>query len=126
MATSIRVDTSELDDFGDDLGTVVRNLDESSRVALEVANAVAAVARGRAPKLSGALAGSIRAGSAGSGAYVEAGAGLEYAEVHEYGWPGHGIAMSEYIWGSVGQEKPEEKFWEGVSKALRKAFPGLY
>lgn len=48
-----------------------------------------------APKLSGALARSIRVES--SGEEVSILSDLVYAPVQEFGWPGHGIAAHPYM-----------------------------
>lgn len=55
---------------------------ELKRRGKEIAELVAADARGRAPKLKGKLAGSIKAGSTNKGAYVQGGKGT----VPYFGW----------------------------------------
>ena len=64
----------------------------------EAAGIVADAARPRAPRSTGALAGSIRGSGAKAAATVRAGgARVPYAGVQEYGWPRRNIPPQPYI-----------------------------
>jgi phage gpG-like protein len=71
----------------------------------QAANLIRVRAQGRAPKHTGALAGSIRASH--TGATAEAASSRVYAGVQEYGWPGHHIAAQPYL-------RPAAEDTEGV------------
>jgi hypothetical protein len=76
---------------GDDLGDL-------KDVNLAVGNMVAATASGMAPRLSGALAGSIRASRAAGGVTLKSGsARIPYAGVIHWGWPAHNIAAQPFL-----------------------------
>jgi hypothetical protein len=63
----------------------------------EVANAIASQARGRAPVVSGRLAGSIRVESDAKGAVVRAGSGVPYAGPIHWGWAARNIAAQPFM-----------------------------
>ena len=63
-----------------------------------VAQLVAAAAASRAPRSSGALAGSVRGNRAAGKATVNAGgARVPYAGPIHYGWPAHGIEPHPFV-----------------------------
>jgi len=129
MATSakpiVKIDWSQLDELKRDLSAVANDLDD--RDDRELAETLAAVARGLAPKLSGALAASIKVGSNRKGSLIEAGAGLDgdYAAVQEFGWMTHNIAPSRYMSGAIEQVKPEQKIEDAIWQKMRRAFPTI-
>lgn len=55
------------------------------------------IARELAPVESGALVRSIHAQASAAGVVVEAGAGLDYAQVQNRGWAGHNIEGTGYL-----------------------------
>ena len=63
----------------------------------EVAGPVAALAKQKARRKSGRLAGSIRPSSTTTMARIQAGSGVVYAGVQHYGWPGHGIEANPFL-----------------------------
>jgi hypothetical protein len=63
----------------------------------EISGPVAALARSRARRLSGRLAGSIRVRATTTMARIEAGRGLEYGGVQHWGWPGHNIEPDLFL-----------------------------
>lgn len=69
---------------------------------------VAAAAQGIAPRKSGQLAGSIRAGKAKTRAVVRAGgARTPYAGPIEFGWPRHNLAPRAYLRRALDQKRAE-------------------
>lgn len=68
--------------------------------AKHAANIVAENARSRAPRRSGALAGSIRTGVTATGSYVQVGSSGRaklYAGVIHFGWPKHNIKANPFL-----------------------------
>lgn len=87
------------------LGTEVKDLKDVFR---SIGNIVVREAQSRAPKLSGALAGSIKASNTKNKSIVRAGsARVPYAGVQEWGWPAHNIAGTRYLSSAV-QDKQRE------------------
>lgn len=73
-----------------------------------VGNIVVKEAQSRAPKVSGALAGSIRANNAKGNSTVKAGsARVPYAAVQHFGWPARNITGTKYLW-EAGRAKQDE------------------
>lgn len=63
---------------------------------------VVSAARPGVPTLSGALAGTLRAGRGKTKAVIRAGrAGVPYAGVQHYGWPARGIAAHPFLTDAV-------------------------
>ena len=61
-----------------------------------------------APKVSGALAGSIRASRLAGGISVKAGsAGIPYANPIHWGWPARNIEASLFLTNAASQSEPE-------------------
>jgi len=73
----------------------------------EVAGPVAALAKQKARRKSGRLAGSIRPSSTTTMARIQAGSGVVYAGVQHYGWPGHSISPNPFLTEAI-QEKTAE------------------
>lgn len=99
------------------LGTEVKDLKDVFR---SIGNMVVEEAQSRAPKLSGALAGSIKASNTKNKSIVRAGsARVPYAGVQEWGWPKHNIAGTRYLSSAV-EDKQKD-----VVRALDKELSGL-
>lgn len=62
-----------------------------------VAGPVAVLARSKARRKSGTMAGTIRTRSTITMARIEAGKGIRYAGVQHFGWPGHSISPNPYL-----------------------------
>lgn len=90
---------------GDDLG----DLKDAHKLTGDyVANA----ASGRAPRRSGALAGSLRASRIARGVAVKAGsAKVRYAGPIHYGWPAHNIRAQPFV---VDAAHATEEHWLGI------------
>lgn len=89
-----------------------------------VGNIVVKEAQSRAPKVSGALAGSIRANNAKGNATVKAGsARVPYAAVQHWGWPGHNIQATEYLTGAA--RTKQDQVVEAISDELDKLIAQL-
>jgi phage gpG-like protein len=73
----------------------------------EVAGPVAAEAKRRVRKKSGRLQRSIRPSSTTTMARVQAGAGVVYAGVQHFGWPGHNIEANPFLTDAI-QDKQME------------------
>jgi hypothetical protein len=58
---------------------------------------LAGIARDLAPVATARLVKTIRSQATATGVVVEAGAGLEYAQVQNKGWPGHNIEGTHYF-----------------------------
>lgn len=90
-------------------GADLNDLKETHR---EVGAFVGARAVSNAPKVSGALAGSMRPASAKTSATVRFGSkAIPYAGVIHWGWPGHNIASNPFA--STAAEDTEET-WLGM------------
>ena len=88
-----------------------------------IARLVASVARQRAPKRTGRLAGSIRGSGAATVATVRAGgAAVPYAAVIHNGWPQHNIAANPYLVEPAHQTEPvwTRYYVDAVNKILSK------
>lgn len=75
------------------------------------------------PHLSGALAGSLRAGRGKTKAVVRAGgARVPYAGVVHYGWPARGIAPNPFILNALQAQRSNVlgKLDDGIEELLRK------
>ena len=76
-------------------------------------------ARVHPPRLTGRLAGSIRASS--SAREVVVGSNLVYAPVQEYGWPAHGIRATRFLAsafaGSI--NTATDRYADAVADAIR-------
>ena len=84
---------------------------------------VVAAARPAAPTLSGALAGTIRAGRGKTKAVIRAGrAGVPYAGVQHYGWPARGISAKPFLSGAVQSTRAQTfaALDEGIGDLLKK------
>ncbi len=87
------------------MGADVKDL---SVIHREAAEDVASAARQRAPVLSGALQGSIRAkGTKTRGTVTAGGRGLPYAGPIHFGWPAHSIAPNPFIFDALDARKDE-------------------
>ena len=73
----------------------------------EIAGPVAAVARGKARKQSGAMANSIRVKATTTMARIEAGRGLPYAGVQHWGWAGHTISPNPFLTDAITEKSAE-------------------
>lgn len=87
------------------LGTDVQDL----KAAFErVGNIVVREAQARAPKLSGALASSIKASKTKNKSSIRAGsARVPYAGVQEWGWPSRNIQGMHYLSGAAEAKQSE-------------------
>lgn len=93
MSDGITADVEGLATFHATTRAAVKGLEDMD--GNEAGRVVQLRASAAAPKLSGALAGSIRVESSGSEVSILS--GLIYAPVQEFGWPGHGIAAQPYM-----------------------------
>ena len=73
----------------------------------EIAGPVAAVARGKARKQSGAMARSIRVKATTTMSRIEAGRGLKYAGVQHWGWAGHSISPNPFLTEAISERANE-------------------
>lgn len=89
-----------------------------------VAGIVSSEASTRVPRLSGALAASIKATSTKQQAAVKAGSTrVPYARVIHYGWPGR-FAGQPFLSEALTAEEPEvvEEYGRSLAELLRRAF----
>lgn len=81
---------------------------EVKKLQLEAAELVATEARRRAPKQSGKLAGSIRAGATLRSGVVRVGsAGIPYAGPIHFGWAAHGISPNPFLYEALDARRAE-------------------
>ena len=74
----------------------------------EAAELVAVNAKQRAPRRSGKLAGSIRAGATLYSGTVKAGGGkIVYAAPIHWGWPAHNISPNPFLYEALDSRTPE-------------------
>lgn len=84
------------------------DLSDLSAINKAAAETVAGDARGRAPVLSGTLAGSIRAGATRTRGYVKAGSkGIPYAGPIHFGWPRHNIEPQPFVYDALDDRRGE-------------------
>ena len=84
---------------------------------------VVGAARPNTPTLSGALAGTLRAGKGKTKAVVRAGrASVPYAGVQHYGWPARGIDASPFLTDAVQSTRAQTfaALDEGIGDILKK------
>lgn len=113
------VDWSQLIALGDEFGIASAEVKVAGAIATKAAAEVVAIsAKGRAPKLTGRLASTIRVSSDGAYEAVTAGTGIEYAGVQENGWAAHSIAAHHFISGAVSDMEPERLIEEGTLLAM--------
>lgn len=87
------------------LGTEVTDLKDAFK---RIGNIVVQEAQQRAPKKTGALAGSIKPSNTKNKSNIRAGsARVPYAGVQEWGWPSHNITGQHYLSGAVGAKQGE-------------------
>lgn len=73
----------------------------------EIAGPVAALAKQKARRKSGRMAGTIRPKSTTTMARVEAGRGIEYGGVQHWGWPGHSISPNSFLTEAINERTAE-------------------
>lgn len=73
----------------------------------EIAGPVAALAKQKARKRSGKMMRSIRPSSTTTMARIQAGAGVKYAGVQHYGWPGHNIEPNPFLTDAITERADE-------------------
>lgn len=84
------------------------DLKDLSAINKAAAQTVADEARGRAPVLTGRLAGSVRAGATRTKGYVRAGGrAIPYAGVIHFGWPAHNISPNPFIYDALDDRKQD-------------------
>lgn len=84
---------------------------------------VVGAAQPNAPTLSGALAGTVRAGRGKTKAVVRAGgAAVPYAGVQHYGWPARGISATHFLSAAVQSTRDQTitALDDGIGELLRK------
>lgn len=91
-----------------------------------LADAVADKARGRAPRLTGRLASSIRATASPTRADIRAGgAGVPYAMAIHWGWPKRNIRKQPFLFDALRDMRPEiERAYEDGIVQLADEFNG--
>ena len=72
----------------------------------EITGPVVALARSKARRKSGKMAGSIRARSTTTMARIEA-RGLPYLGVQHWGWPGHSITPNQFLTEAINERQAE-------------------
>lgn len=96
---------------------------EVKAAALEGAEIVATDMRSRAPRLSGRLLGTIRAGSTLHGSYVKVGGkATPYTKPIVFGWAKHNIRANRFPYTSLDARRPAviELFRRRLANLLRK------
>ena len=87
------------------LGTDVSELKQAMQ---RIGNIVVVEAQARAPKVSGALASSIKGNKAKGQVTIKAGsAKVPYAGVQHYGWPARNIKATKFITGAAASKREE-------------------
>lgn len=83
------------------------DLSDLTAVNKQTAAMVSAAAGRQAPRRSGALAATVRPAGTRTAAIVRAGtASVRYAQVIEYGWPGHNIVAQPYVVAAAHDTEP--------------------
>jgi phage gpG-like protein len=105
----------------EELGVEVQDLKAAFKKAGDL---IAGVAKGRAPKKSGALAATIKPSNTKNKSVIRAGsAKVVYAGVIHYGWPGHNIEPHPYLTDAVAEKQDEAV--DVVEKELNKLIRSL-
>jgi phage gpG-like protein len=71
----------------------------------EIAGPVVAVAKRKARRLSGRMAGTIKPKSTTTMSRIEAGRGIEYAAVQHFGWAGHSISANPFLVDAINEKQ---------------------
>lgn len=102
----IRVEGADV--FRRNLRKVGKDLPKGMRlIHAEIAGPVAALARSKARKQSGAMARSVRVKATTTMARIEAGRGLPYAGVQHWGWAGHSISPNPFLTEAISERSTE-------------------
>lgn len=99
------------------------DLEDLKRANLQAAEIAAGAARTRAPRLTGALAGDIRASGTKTAGTIRAGRKrLPYAGAIHWGWPARGIEAQPYLTEGAQQTEPVwvPLYEQELKKALAK------
>lgn len=99
------------------------DMEDLKAANLAAANIAASAARGRAPRLTGALAGDIRASGTKTAGIVRAGRKrIPYAGPIHWGWPARGMKARPYITEGAQQTEPVwvPLYQREIDKALNK------
>lgn len=99
------------------------DMEDLKAANLAAANIAASAARGRAPRLTGALAGDIRASGTKTAGIVRAGRKrIPYAGPTHWGWPARGMKARPYITEGAQQTEPVwvPLYQREIDKALNK------
>lgn len=87
----------------------------------ELAEDLVPVARAKARRLTGKLAGSVRAGASQRSGFVRAGgARVPYAGPQHFGWPRRGISPNPFLWDALDSRRAviEREYVERVRKIV--------
>jgi hypothetical protein len=105
--------------FQDRLGRIADGLGDLSPAHAEISRQIESDAARRAPRLTGRLAGSVRAEVSERGAVVTAGANLPYGPVIHWGWPARGIPARPFLAEAIGRaEKTYLQTYTDVVQAI--------
>lgn len=99
------------------------DMEDLKAAHLAAANIAASAARARAPRLTGALAGDIRASGTKTAGIVRAGRKrIPYAGAVHWGWPARGMKARPYITEGAQQTEPVwvPLYQKEIDKALSK------
>lgn len=99
------------------------DLDDLKDAHQAVGNLIVTASRSKAPVVSGALAGSIRATRTVGGVGIKAGgAKVPYANPIHWGWPSRGIKANRFIWDTAKRMEADwvQLYFEELEKVVNK------
>lgn len=105
MTDGLRIDVKGEQMLAATCAAAGRDLETMHEAASQAGQHIAQVAKGKAPRLTGALASSISTGVEGEGA--EVGSGLVYAGRTHYGWPAVHQAAQPFLTDALAETQAE-------------------
>jgi hypothetical protein len=114
---------SGVEQVKDTLDKLGKDLESNTELNKELSSSLSQKASAMAPRLTGALASSVKGNPSAEKAQILAGsAAVPYAGVQEYGWPEKNINAQPYLRPAVHNNMGYiiEKYNESIQKAIKK------
>jgi phage gpG-like protein len=123
MAEAISVEITGVKEVTDTINKLAKDLESNTELNKELSSSLSQKASAMAPRLTGALASSVKGNPSAEKAQILAGsAAVPYAGVQEYGWPEKNIQAQPYLRPAVYNNMGYiiEKYNESIQKAIKK------
>lgn len=123
MAEAISVEITGVKEITDTINKLAKDLESNTELNKELSSTLSQKASAMAPRLTGALASSVKGNPSAEKAQILAGsAAVPYAGVQEYGWPEKNINAQPYLRPAVHNNMGYiiEKYNDSIQKAIKK------